>query len=360
MAALTNVGDSLEIQSLDVSENFLPQTKATVKGCLSDTITKYGPVPRTVYEAAIAPATYENTLGQALKKLTYDDLVDAIHGAITNPSALSHQIILIKRDVRPTTEFDEDTPTVDFISDYVASQVMQRLHDLDFRQAVTLLSLFRTSPETSTAGGWLFEALAHRVLTSNVPVDDWMTLPPLRQMKSTRGTPMKFSAEIPVDRTVGRRPLYLPIRRERLELYSDVRDVSDTAVRKYLIPQKRNNPLFDSLLFGTNPSSSEPDLSDLVSSEVSEPSSKKRRIEARTVYVLQMTTSHNHKGSEKGLQDLTILKAATPDITFVFVLVVPQTRGDRTFTWEMPQGWSKTRGLVYCQEIPAVRSESYS
>ena len=76
------------------------------------------------------------------------------------------------------------------------SESQTTLYDLGFRQVVTLLSLFRTSPETSTASG---EALAHRVPTLKVP-----------QMKSTRGTPMKFSVEILGDGTAH---LYLPIRK---------------------------------------------------------------------------------------------------------------------------------------------------
>ncbi len=114
------VYDSLVIQSWSVSDDLFPYTKATVEGCLSDTITKiWYFVPRTVYEVVTAPAAYEDALEQTLNKLVYDDLVNAVHGAITRPSTLSHQI-LTKRDVQPWSS--TKTLILDFISDQVAWQ----------------------------------------------------------------------------------------------------------------------------------------------------------------------------------------------------------------------------------------------
>ena len=339
----------MDIQTLGVSDSSLEQTKSIVSGRLLETIGKYGPVPRTVYDAAIAPVGHESNLDKALESLTYQDLFQAIQGAVTNPSTLSHQVILIRRDPCPRDELDEDSTLLDFVSDHVAMAVMQRLYNLEFRQAVTLMSLFRTSPETSTAGGWLFEALAHRVLTLNVPEDDWMSLPPLKQMKASRNTSRKYFVEVQEESSIGRRPQYLPLSRARLEMYSDINGISKVSDGQYLIPQRRNNPLFDSLMFATTLQASEP-----MPSLDSEPAYKRRRIEATTIYVLQMTTSPNYTGSEKGIHDLTKLQLAMPTIQFIYVLVVPRTTGTRSYTWEMPQGWKKVSGKVYCQEIPVA------
>lgn len=351
IATLINTCYSLHIQEMNTSGCQLEVTEAFVEEHLSDTVAKHGPIPRTVYAAAATPVRHESALNKALQNLTYDKLIDAIEGATSDSRAVSHQIVLIKRHPRLTTELDDDAISLDFISDHVASEVMQRLRNLEFHQATTLLSLFQASPETSTAGGWLFEALAHQVLTLNVHPSDWMPLPPLRRMEPTQGTLMKFSVMIPANADIDGANLYLPIRKESREFYDDIIKVPHPADGKYLIPRERNNPLFDSLLFGMDLVTSGPGLAELGTPE---PNPKRQKIEAKTVYVLQMIKSHDRKDSEKGLHDLTRLKAAIPDITFVFVVVVPQTRRERTVIWEMPEGWASIRGPVYCQELVSL------
>lgn len=350
MALVTNPPHRLEIQDVTA------EIKATAAERLSEMITLYGPVPRNIYRAAITPTSHANNLTHALESLTYSALVNAVHSATTNPSTLSDQLILIKRDNLPTTEVDEDTLLLDFPSDYIAWLVMQRLLRAEFCTEVPLLSLFRTPTETSsTSGCRLFEALAHRILTFN----DWMALSPLKKMKSTPTAPRTFSIEIPKDASVGpSKSLYLPIRRCQPEFYHDIHAIIPAVGKTYAIPPRRDNPLFDSLLFGPNPLRSPPDLSASYTSV--EPSPKRRRLETKRIYAIKMVTSPTHMGSETGLQDLLDLQDLMPGIQFAFVLVLPLSRRNRTITWEMSPSWPWTNSgvEVYCQEICTVSSET--
>jgi len=234
------------------------------------------------------------------------------------------------------------------------SVIKHHLPALDFHQAVKLMSVLRLSPETSIGGRWIFEAMAHQILTGNVPGVRVLPVWEMTHNLIGSSSQTKFSVDIQQTRTQNTHtmPRYLPLSSTPVQYYSHLDDILRTTISPgYWVPENQNTALFDSLLFASDVTSSPP--SDDIEPQ---PPLKRRRREVTTVYVFQMATSHGD--SEQGVQTWAILKDAMPNVKFVYVLVVPLNREHRTCTWEMPQGWINVSVEVYCLELNIDRWRS--
>ena len=321
---------------LPASRNLV--TDDAISDVLEPLAHNFGSVPRAVFNFFERPYEGYNQLEQAIGRVTSDQLFDMLGDRL--PSfEVSHQIAIMRRKKKATAPKGWDSWYVDVVSDRMRDLLQDKFWSMDFRKTATLISIFSGMPQTSVTAGWLFEIYAHRILTLDVPPNAAVyPLRSLRRMSGAAANSLKYVTEVPpsLER--------LPYSNCPRQTYTDIEKAEVVpGTRYYLCPQKRNNRaiLIDGPLINCSPKQQKVDSS-------AQPTS--------TVYVLQMTTSHDHGDPPAGYEHLKWLKKFDFVERFVYVLVVPLRSGNRQYVWEMPEDWnqSEVKGDVYCLELDGV------
>jgi len=199
---------------------------------------------------------------------------------------------------------------------------------------------FCTTPEASILAGWVFEAMAHRLLNG------WRGPTPLL-MESDLQDPPTFSVNPPQPPNTSLQSLGPPPAGASVVTVNFVGGIGHVTLDKgkYYKAAVTNNPLFDSFTIDY----------DLDKSTV-------------LISIFQMTISIDHKGSPKGYDIIHKIKErvmellqnarSSAQVKVEYFLVCPGV--EPRYRWTMPVGWNGTaadlRGNVFCIRIPvAVR-----
>ena len=329
---------------LPASRNLV--TDDAISDVLEPLAHNFGSVPRAVFNFFERPYEGYNQLEQAIGRVTPDQLFDMLGDRLPS-SEVSHQIAIMRRKEKATAPKGWDSWYVDVVSDRMRDLLQDKFWSMDLRKTATLISIFSGIPQTSVTAGWLFEIYAHRILTLDVPQNAAYPFRSLRRMSGAAANSLTHVTQASPSLE------YLPyFNSTRRQTYTNIENLDLVAgTRCYLCPQKTNNPLFDAILID----------GPLQRSDSINRSPKRQKVDSSAesksrVYVLQMTTSHDHRGSPAGYEHLKWLKKLDFVERFVYVLVVPLRSGDRQYVWEMPEGWNKSgvKGDVYCLELDDV------
>ena len=319
---------------------------------------RYGEAPRDVYEGIFDKGSVDGEIDTALKRLTLETLVLAMY-SMASPGAWSFQMTglhtLLSLDVRSTLPSSNDHFVPKFKSVPIAELVLKQYAHLKYEQAKLLFDIFRGNPQSSITAGWIFEGLVHGVLCGQISPASATLCGPLVAMPEERGgTAPRFVTEQEFDLGTQRLPI-----RPRSYTVVDLGDATfasaphDSIENSFYVPKAANNPLFDSFFveLKTDPLTA-------------------------VVWIFQVTTAKDRKGSPQGYRQIDAIRAAAvaraqvyapehppaqeeqinvrqPDgdvnVELNYVLVCPEPK--QRVSWNMPEGWLSRRGKVFCQFI---------
>ena len=237
---------------------------------------------------------------------------------------------------------------VDFKSDWIARNVIQKLGEAEYAVIRQHISIFRKIPQTRRLADRFLEPIAHRYIANDTG-GFWL----LNNMKSNAADP-------PIFNLVRGSPdvRFIKMQRKIVKFQSIADLLTCLGNNTYYIPEDPSFPLFDAFTIELD-------------------HEKKQAI----LWVLQMAMSRRHGGSAIGYRKIrevvAILKdklredpprkmskmvnghaTSMPCVQVRYLLVVP--KGDPEFQnlqWQFPKGWSQNRnkndhsGNVYCLEV---------
>ena len=335
-----------------LSGNHLEDATYVLEQLVDRSIGIYGEAARDVYDSIFEKRSLDNEITQALKDLTLEALVDAMSSLVA-PSAESFKMAtsrkLISLDVRLTLPNEPDDFVPKFKSVDIGKRVLERYAHLEHKEAIRLFNVFRRSPQSSVTAGWIFEGLVHGTLCDQVP-SSALRGPLVAMLRGgTTSTPNFTTMQDSGTQC-------LPI---RLRTYTVVdfsratfapppnRNIEDL----FYVPKAPNNPLFDSFFveLKTDPLTA-------------------------VVWIFQVTTADNHRGSPRGYPLIDAIaeaaaarvQASQPDdrpakrkrteqkqpktnVELKYVLVCPEPK--QRVSWDMPEGWQSHSGDVFCQFV---------
>ena len=194
---------------------------------------------------------------------------------------------------------------------------------------------------SATLAGWIFEAIIHQLFIRGWWEPDGVVPEPtpMTFVKKKRSISFEYSSSaLPPPPEIPR-----PLRTHHTNVIrtslTDTLDDVTLANNNYYIPTATNNALFDSFVIDHNPG-------------------KTARIS-----VFQISFAHGNRGSARSYDRIqkirnrvgTLLAENEPDATakivLTYFLLCPKD-GASPGAWEMPGGWSKYSGDVFCVRIP--------
>lgn len=154
-------------------------------------IEHFGLAARTVFDA-IQDFNSTTTIHQeAINTVTFQKLQDTVSALATNNSTdynLSNQIITVSPVYHASAPFQSVNWNLDFISDWVAREVLKRLNEVQKIEVRQVIDFFQGIPEAGPMVGSLFEPIAHNVISRDSGDGPW----PLVRMDSNEKNPPIF------------------------------------------------------------------------------------------------------------------------------------------------------------------------
>ena len=316
----------------------------------------YGEAPRDVYDAVFSGLRLDHLIEAALRSLSRETLVNAMHLISTNYfKAYADTYEVLAYDVRSTSSSEcNDRFVAKFKSEAIGRRAVKQCGHLEPREAKRLFNVYQNNPRSSIAASWVFEGLVHGVLCGQISSNNLRG--PLVAMRAEgSGTAPTFIAQQDVDFGA---PQHLPVHRRSytvIELHRDIfplaskRDLED----KFCVPEATDSPLFDSFFI------------ELKGYPVT-----------AVVWIFRTTTTTEHRdGSERGYPSIQVIKAAAvaraeayqrelrwptkrkrasstqSRVQLNYVLACPEPADGQRVSWDMPEGWRAHKGNVFCQFV---------
>jgi len=330
---------------MDMDSNFGAgqEVEHAIKVLIGEAVANFVFAPRVTYGAIFYPDEARATHDGVIKRLEYSELERLACNFVENRSLISdasHHLISIMPHKK--VNFTKiDNWAISFKSIQIAKKVVTEMRKEEDYRLRQMYDTFSRSPESSGMAGFVFEALAHRMIWEG----SWLNREPqTSHMYSNREEPPSFSTAIP-SFGIGTSlppipPLPLNGRRDTaIELARNLNDFTPDS-GMYYIPNASNTPLFESFTITFNQLES-----------------------TALISIFQMTISGVHHGSTKSYDVIRKIIRRVRElhssfqIRVAYWLVCPsQDLQERS--WEMPLGWSDNasinnhRGHVFCLRIP--------
>ncbi|RDB20043.1 hypothetical protein Hypma_013107 [Hypsizygus marmoreus] len=326
---------------------------------LKSAIATYGTSAWDVYTAIFTPKPLRKSLYDAICDLTSADIISAFPSLNSTPSKLSYMIVSINPCPPMGSALDEnDAFVINFKSAEIMNLVKAKHMLLQHNDARNLLSRCRTLPESSAFAGWVFETMAHTILSADSEDPSFgIDLVDLVPMVKSAGSPATNPVFVTPDSSSTSSSLTKRFPMQKRNIHDvDFKSLSQhEPYRDYYVPNTPNNPLFDSFVF---------EFKETAKTGVA------------VLWIIKSTIHTENQGSDEGYAHInairevalehtkTLLKTSKkrkrgrpePNVELKYVLVCPNPPQDVEWTWIMPKGWEehggKLRGDVYCQRIP--------
>ena len=344
----TERGRDQDETQVDADQSQTPVDNA-LKILVQNATEEFGFAPRDVYNGVLNLSCTRDQHAAAVEKLNYSRL-KILAETFSDKLELddfSHRVVV----VYPIPFLDSrDKWAIDFKSAQIARNVVESMRleeDKHLREAYSFLRKIRES--STTLSRWVFEAIAHRMLSKGRQ-SEGRTLEPM-PMVSDDCNPPAFSIgpsstpSTPGTSLPSPAPLHSHTRAvTRADFTPGLSDVTLDNDR-YYIPATTNNPLFDSFTI-------DPDFD--------------RHTVAISIF--QITTSSMHGGSAKGYSRIRKIMAhvrallkkghLNATVKVAYFLVCPDDGSEHK--WQMPGDWDKgitvddNRGEAFCIRVPVA------
>ena len=339
--------DDEETDDEETDDEETDEVDEAVKILVRNATKEFGFVPRDVYEGVVDLPKVISRHTRAVKIFDYSTLRTLIDTFSTTYELhrLSHHVVV----VRPVEHLTEDEWAMDFKSVRIRRKAIEQMRLQEDKRLRETFDLLRNVPEGAAFAGWVFEAIADRMLSNGWRLDG--SPPQPVPMTSNRKAPSTFST---VPNSSPSRLPFAPLRPKARVLtlvdFTCKNKLSNLTLDgdKYYKPTTTNNPLFDSFTIDW----------------------EKNTV---TISIFQITTSQNHGGSPKGYLRIQKIIARVRELLKVkkansktkvgvrYFLVCPRSK--RQHQWKMPDGWGRTEnyhGKVFCVRIPTLVHCVYS
>ncbi|RPD66603.1 hypothetical protein L226DRAFT_567011 [Lentinus tigrinus ALCF2SS1-7] len=335
-----------------------------------------GYAPRDVFKG-MSELGQLKTVHLAALRVSYAEILDIVQTfEVSSQLPNDNKIVCIIPHRRPTD--DVVLWDIDFKSLWVAKEVSRRLMEAQESEARRLIWILRGIPEAGALLGHMFEPFVHRLLTNERTGNPW----PLLKMQSND---VKHAPTFAVDPSVAAASgtQGFPGLRRKVVRF-DSRIPSSLAHGIYYIPQKKTSPFVDAftveidnttcsailwLLQVTNSEHHDGSergytwirelitaLQDELESRRREPPKKKHKDSGAVRHKWEQNVNENENENEH--------KAKNPQVSVRYVLVRP--KGEGSASWKMPEGWDVQtpqvdhRGPAYLLQVPMVAHASGS
>ena len=329
------------VSKADHSQVLVVNVDDALKILVDNAIEEFGFPPRDAYHGVFnltdARADHDAVVG----RLTYSQLVDIVRlfSETCKLGDISDRVVAIH-------PYEYSTHRTKWKMDFKSTRIRAKVTELMWVEEIDHLREMYSSlsgfSEGSSLVGWIFETMAHRMLSNG-----WRGSKPL-PMKSNGRNPPAFtiakSLHVPgTSQSAHKEPPGGPSVITSVIFTKD--GVTNVSLEKgkYYKPAKANNPLFDSFKIDYNP--------------------KKRTV---VISIFQATISPSHGGSKDGYVLIRkimssvrqLLKNANSNATLqvTYFLVCPDDGSGHQ--WQMPTSWGEKvtrndhRGDVFCIRIP--------
>ena len=307
---------------------------------LDDLVSSFGAIPREVFRAMFRDFKEVEDDHSSALDLSFDDLQKAADDlSRPDPSAdvrgLSHRLI----SPHNVGTLESKKLEIDFLSPVIAEKFSKQLLEESHVRAGSTIKHFLALPQTRGLAGTLFEPFAHRLLANTDQTNGTWALK-LMSSRDNSNTFVLHGSES--SETVAGFP---KIKRRLVSFHS--KDLPPLYENAYYIPGIINHPLFDSFVVSFPP--------------LPQP---------QRLWLLQMTTSKLHRGSQMGyavvqeiIDQITQQRPTLPakadkkgkrkaeeplSVEVNYVLVRPT--GEEEHKWVLPEGWEEAS--VYLLELP--------
>jgi hypothetical protein len=338
----TGVDATDDATGTDATNNVVVEVDDVLDKLLDNAIEAYGSSPRDIYGAIFSPALVKNSITLALWGQTYNDLRDTVVrlARVEAGNAFSDSIFSMQVTERPENAHLRRSLgfEVQFKSLWIKAMVLKHLEFPQHLDTAVMIKDMKAVTDSASFAGFLYERFAAKELAAGLSSRD------LVSMKAKVRTTTFF---VPNE---GRRTTKSPFNRARERSYPsfstgpvalefDVRPGNSLA-DYFWIPMAPNNPLFDAFVIEFN-----------------------QKFDAAIVWILKMTMSENHGGSEQGYQLIRLIKTKVQqametmshtkhrkhrkanNVKLKYVLVSPDPG-----QWTLPKkNWRSYKGGVYYQ-----------
>ncbi|KAK7443580.1 hypothetical protein VKT23_015752 [Stygiomarasmius scandens] len=320
---------------------------------------QYGPCIRDIISALEDDGQdLKNDINQALKELPNNINIvasAAVAGGTDAMHLVSHRLFVVGR-IRSREDHHSDRLFVEAKSLSILRDLSNRCREIHLQDAQDLYSLCSPFPESSPFGGWVFEKLAvyytsgappigvasERVVTTLSGMSSADPPEGLRFVYDPPGATEQLDVAcwsvklLPVSEhithgstrhAIDSLPILCNNSSRQIRYVSKLENVTADPHLYYVFTDKRH-PLFDAFFYEYTGS------------------------QGYVLWVLQMTTSARHGGSELGYDDVQYLRTIAGCCSVHYVLVVPDR--NRRVVWTMPGSWSDwepVQGLVCVQHL---------
>jgi hypothetical protein len=320
------------------TNNVAVEVDDVVDKILDNTIEAYGSSPRDVYTSIQAPVLAQVRITTAMTSETYIGLRDAVLRLERSEAGntFSHSIFsthitepLKSTHLRTSIGFE-----VQFKSHWIKAMVLKHLEFLQHLDTAVMIKEMKAVRHSASLAGFLYEGFAAKELAVGLPPRDLVSIK--ANVRTTtffvpnRGRTTKSPFNRPRERS------YPSFSTGPAALEFDVgpgKSLDDY----FWIPMAPNNPLFDAFVIEFNQN-------------------------VAVVWIIQMTLSETHGGSEQGYQMIRLIKTKVQEametihtkqqkrrkannVKLNYVLVSPDPG-----QWKLPKkNWQSYKGGVYYQ-----------
>ena len=314
-------------------------------------VANYRFAPRVVYGAIFQPSLTNEEHEKAIAGLSYEALEKLIRdfrrsGVLSTD--IGHHLVSVSPIMR-YEGYPLDSWTINFKSIRIAKKVVVAMKQEEDQRLWQIYSLFHSSPMTSSLAGYVFEAIAHRILCKDLPSDaeaaSSVGVALAMHFDGGPGETPTFSTAVPSSAFGTSLAPALPLldngRKDTIADLACSFDNFQADGDTYYIFKATRNLLFDSFTITFDPSRS-----------------------TALISVFLMTISRTPRGSTKsyGLIRAIMERVSrlNPNfkISVAYWLVCPASTPSEEWSWTMPDGWDTNtivndhRGDVFCLRIP--------
>lgn len=323
--------------------------------CLSEALDVVAPCPRDILDYHYDRNSILTNQSNAIQQLLPANITSIFAGSPVANNHVPHRIalILVKDGHRDYS--------IDFVSPQVERAVVRQIRHYALDSAVALYSKCSPVPSAAILTSWIFEAIVINVTRrANGRLKEFVKMDPYEGARFAfdgRGhypggdtIVQQFGVERKRDTVnLGPKvqlnlfkspspPSALPIGDKELVIYDDLSEVTFDS-RKYYVPAKRTNPLFDAFFY-----------------QVVE------QDECVRLWIIQAPTAKTYGDAETGYALIEELVKKVPVgyvVERVYVLAVPLEHRVSLprVVWDMPDGWNVAlQGQVFVQFVDVKMS----
>ncbi|KZT01990.1 uncharacterized protein LAESUDRAFT_752398 [Laetiporus sulphureus 93-53] len=247
-----------------------------------------------VYKGIMDPADLRRSISKQLNELNFDTLVETISkmqpdGTTITDTSISHTLFVIEAKHAGDSVDKWEDSQVEFKSCWIKTQILERLDFLQNVDLMKILNHFKGVSFAASFNGWVYERYAINILSSGK--DQSSSLIPMACKENCSGTETR-SFTVQSGPANGGNP-FEHHRKQEIAYFPNksfkVDDDRLKSFREYFwTPEFINNPLFDAFCVNFK----------LVGNTV-----------YPVVWILQMTVSSEHGGSDKGYERIKSIMA---------------------------------------------------